>query len=95
MILDTFTQQPADTLDYDIDYTDWLGTDTLSSVACTADAGITITDPASALIWGADKKVKVWASGGIDGTKYKITVTVTTAIGRIKQDEIYVRVKEF
>lgn len=93
MILDTFTQQPADILDYDIDYTDWLGTDTLASHTVTADTGITIDTPASS-IWGSSLKVKVWVSGGTTATTYKITVTVVTAGGRTKQDEFRVKVRE-
>jgi len=37
---------------------------------------------------------KVWLSGGTTGTTYKITATLTTTGGRIKQHEILVKVKE-
>jgi len=33
-------------------------------------------------------------SGGATGTTYKLTVTATTADGRVKQDEFKVKVKD-
>jgi hypothetical protein len=38
---------------------------------------------------------KVYTSGGTDGVTYKITATVTTTGGRVKQAEIKVKVKEY
>jgi len=40
-------------------------------------------------------RVKVFANAGTDGVTYKVTVTMTTASGRIKQDEFTVRVKDY
>ena len=90
-ILETHTKQPADVLDYDIDYTDWLGSDTIASKTVTADDGITID---SSAITGAGTRVKTWISGGTTATTYKITVTITTTGGLTKQDEFRVKVKE-
>ena len=42
----------------------------------------------------ADGVVRVWASGGEDGKKYKFTITVTCANGWIEEQEIVVKVKE-
>jgi hypothetical protein len=94
-ILAKFEKQPADTQDFDIDYTDWLAGlgDTASGptgAAITVDTGITMQ--ASSLINGV---VKVWLTGGTSGTTYKITCTLTTAGGRIKQAEIQVKVKDY
>ena len=94
MSLATFTKQPADIQDYDINFNDWLTGmgDTGASVAVTCDAGI--TQPYAATLTGG--YVKVWASGGTSGTAYKYTVTLTTANSppRVVQVEITVKVKE-
>lgn len=93
MILDTYTKQPAEVLDYDIDYTDWLETgDTIASKTVTAEAGLTVD---SSAIWGASKKLKAWISGGTAGTTYKVTATIVTVGGCTKEDEFKVRVKEY
>jgi hypothetical protein len=89
-VIGTITQQPADVLDYDVDCTDLLdGGDTLASVTSTATpSGLTVNS-----ILGTDY-VKVWVRDGVAGTSYKIEVTVTTTLGRTKQDELKVRIKE-
>lgn len=90
-ILGRFQKQPADVLDYDFDYSDWLEdrADTISTFSITADAGITVG--ASAHVSGV---VKVFLSGGTDGSSYKITCTVVTTGARTKQAEIVVKIKE-
>lgn len=93
MILSTVTQQPAERLDYDIDYAeqDFLTTgETISSAtAAVAPVGLSV-----ALI-NLSTRVKLWIDGGAAGTTYKVTVTVTTSDGRIKQAELKVRIKDF
>ena len=90
-IIGRFTKQPSESQDYDISFVDWLTalSDTAASFTATAEAGITLG--ATSLTAGV---VKVWLSGGAAGTNYKITVRLTTAGGRIKEDEIVIRVKE-
>lgn len=92
MNLGTFTKQPAEIQDYDIDYSEWLTAgDNVSSVA------VTIL-PATNLVldsqYNNDPVVKLWFSGGTDGVKYKITVRTTTADGRLKEDEFFIKVKD-
>jgi len=90
-ILDKFEKQPADIQDYDISFVEWLTgyADTGESQVTTVDTGITLL--ASNLIDGV---VKVWLSGGVTGTSYKVTTTLTTDGGRVKQAEIVIKVKE-
>lgn len=90
-ILAKFTKQPADVQDYDIDFNAYLSSmgDTALSHTVTADAGLSVMS--STLNSGV---VKVWLSGGTDGVQYKVTATLTTAAGRVKQAEIVVKVKE-
>lgn len=91
MILGTMTKQSADVLDYDIDYSQWLPSgDHVQNALATAPTGITIDST-----FVNDPFVKIWLAGGTSGTSYKITVTVTTQDGRVKQDEFNVRVKDY
>ena len=91
-ILATYTQQPADRLDYDFDYTNWLfdGDTVQSAIAASTPTGLTVGTPVVSLT-----KVKLWISGGTNLATYKVTVTTTTVDGRIKQDEIRIKVKDF
>lgn len=92
MILGTYTKQPADVLDYDVDYSEFLaGIDTLANKTVVATpAGINVDQ--SFIVGG---RIKVWLSGGTNGVTYKITVTATTSDGRVKQDEFKVKVKDY
>lgn len=91
-VIATFTKQPIDRLDYDFDYSKFLAN---TDVVETAEF---IVEPEGLYI---DAEIveptftKVWVHGGVAGTVYKISCTVTTAHGRVKQDEIKVRVREY
>lgn len=101
MNLGRFLKQPAETLDYDIDFTEFLA---------DGDSLVTAGDPPvpspkdvvvspSGLTLGptvviGGKKIKQWLSGGTDGVTYKITITATSNAGRVKQVEFTVRVKD-
>ena len=89
--MDTFIKQPAETLDYGVDLTKWLSTgDTVSSsTASVYPSGLTISVSQS-----ATSEPTIWASGGDDGTEYKITLTVVTAGGRTKEFEFKIVVAE-
>lgn len=91
MILGTITKQPAEILDYDLQFDSWLaeGDKVVSAVAVLADAGTVQIE-----VEAFDEMVKLWISGGIDGQEGLIEVTATTDGGRIKQDEINLRVVE-
>lgn len=94
-LLATYTQQPADVLDYDIDYnadeSPWLltGDALASAVATVTPVGLTVATP---LVVGS--KIKLWISGGTTGTTYKVTLTTTTTLGRVKQDELKFKIKD-
>lgn len=90
-VLGKFSKQPIEVQDYDIDFNEYLvsQSDTASSFVVSSDPGITIVN--SSLISG---KVKVFVSGGLDGEQYKVSATVTTTGGRVKQADILIKVKE-
>lgn len=91
-MLDTKIKQPADQLDYDIDFTQWITDDdeidTATATSDDADLVVVSTVISSPI-------VKVWVNGGIDGTTYKVTTTITTTSGRIKQTEFKIRVRNY
>lgn len=92
-ILETFEKQSTETQDYDIDFGEYLagmGNDTIVSHVVDPVTGITVE---SDLVVGT--VVKVFVSGGVDKTHYKITVRITTAGGRIREGDIKVKVKDY
>lgn len=91
MNLGNFTKQPVDVIDYDIDYSQWLtaGDNVESSIVSVVPEGLLVDS-----IFINDPKIKIWVSGGLNGANYKLTVTTTTADGRVKQDEFKIRVKD-
>lgn len=96
-ILKKFTKQPAEVQDYDIDFSPWLAglADEISSFTATSElegeTGIPPTLQTSAQV---GNRIKVWLSGGTNGSASKVTVRLTTTGGRLKEEEIVVKVKE-
>ena len=98
-ILKTHTKQPADKLDYDFDYSHWLSSDDEVISATFSVASIDGSTPLSPMTLESSvvraTYTKVWVVGGSAGEIYKVTCTATTARGRVKQDEIKIRLKEY
>lgn len=78
-----FSKDPAAVLDYTVDWSAWLGTDTISASTWTVPTGITkVTDnytPTTAT---------AWFSGGTLGKSYAIVHRVTTLGGRTDERTI-------
>lgn len=94
-ILAKYTKQPADVQDYDVDFQ----TEFLSAMADIAPgpAGLVVLADAGIHLdtYSLNNGLaKVWLSGGTDGNSYKVTVTLTTTAGRVKQVEFVIKVKE-
>ena len=91
MNLGNFNKQPVEIIDYDIDYSEWLtaGDNVQAASVEVVPVGLMVE---STFINAP--RVKIWVSGGTTGTAYKLTVTATTADGRVKQDEFKVKVKD-
>ena len=95
MIIGEIVQQPLETLDYDIDYTDlvYADGDTIVSITATVDL---VTDPVLSVTAVVKDTLtgKIWVSGGVTGNAYTVTVTATSDDGRIKEDEFLVCIEE-
>lgn len=89
-ILGTFEKQPAEVESYSINYSDDLTENDgiESAVVMVEPPGLVVT----CLV--VNPRVKVFTNGGIDRTKYKITVTATTDDGRVLQDEFIIKVRD-
>lgn len=95
-ILNTFIKQPADTLDYDIDYEEFLTDgDSMSSATATVSRTSGTGTLAVQAVFTLGTRVKVWLSGGDDRDVFKVTVTTTTTLGRVKQDELVFKIREY
>lgn len=98
MILETYTKQPSEYKDYDIDYSVWLSdpVDTLFDVTTSVECVSTPGDTALTVgrVDMTQQTVKLWVAGGTDGEKYKITINATTSGSRIDQSELIFKVKE-
>lgn len=92
-ILGRFEKQPGETLDYDVDFSDWFVGRSSAPVSFTVtvdDPGITVAGQSlSGFV------VKVVLSGGVDGKTYKVTVRLTTSdpVPLVKEADFTVRVK--
>ena len=93
VILGRFFKQPAEVLDYDVDYVDWFSnrTDAPASFVVIAETGITVVSSSR-----TGFVVKVILSGGTVNVRYKITVRLTTTAGvpLVKEADFTVMVRE-
>ncbi len=91
-LLGTFTKQPREVLDVDIDYTAVLEgrVDTITSQTSeVSPAGLTLISTTR-----EGNKIKVVVGSGTVDTVYKVTVLATTTAGLVYEDEVTVLVEE-
>lgn len=101
-----FNKQSAEVLDYDIDLVDWFldePTDDIDSVVVTIsstqeDIPTLVLGPGAhpdtTLIGIPAYSFKIWLGAGTNGVKYKVTSLVTTDQGRVKEVELYIKVRD-
>lgn len=103
--MQTFTKQPSDVLDYDIDMSEWfedmVGDDIQSVVVSASGTGIAPdlvlgpdVLPEYQLIDSPSVSFKVWVGGGVDGKTYKVTSKIVTGAGREKEIDFKIKVKD-
>jgi hypothetical protein len=76
-IMDQFTKDPSAVKDYTVDWSTYLGADTILTASWVVPSAITATSPTK-----TSTTATVWISGGVAGDTYQVTSRVTTAGGR-------------
>jgi len=86
-MIQKWTKDADATLDYTIDWEDWLGTDTVSSSTWTSDSGITIDSSTNTAT-----TTTVWLSGGTAGATYAVNNRIVTIGGRTEDRQLHILV---
>lgn len=89
MAFPKFVKDPQAVLDYEIDWSAWLGEDTISASQWSAPDGITIDSDSF-----TDTTATVWLSGGTAGETYEVTNGISTDGGRDDDRTIIIQVKQ-
>ena len=76
-------KDPDDVLDFVIDWSQWLGDDTIAASTWIMPSGI--TENSSQF---SNTTATIWVAGGTDGTLYSITNRITTASGRQRDQSV-------
>jgi hypothetical protein len=79
----SFSKSPIAVLDYKIDWSDWLGIDTISTSTWTFPTGITKDSDSK-----TNTTTTAWVSGGTEGKSYLLVNKIVTAGGRTEQKTI-------
>jgi len=78
-----FTKDPNAVLNYDFDWSDWLGTgEVISSIDVAADTGLTVDSSSN-----TDDTVTVTLSGGTVGESYTVRCRITTNSSPAQTDD--------
>ena len=84
-----FTKDPDAVLDYTIDWSDWLDSDTISTSTWTVASGITKDSDTN-----TTTTATIWLSSGTAGTQYTVINHIITAAGREDDRSIYIMVED-
>ena len=84
-----FIKDPDAVLDYTVDWSDWLGSDTISSSSWTVPSGITKDSDSN-----TDTTATIWLSSGKNGKTYEIVNRIVTAGGRTDDRTIIIEVMD-
>lgn len=85
-----YLKDPDATLDFGIDWSDWLASgETISTSVWTVEAGIMEESNSH-----TDDVATIWLSGGTAGNTYTLTNRITTSGGRTDDRSILIKVEE-
>jgi hypothetical protein len=85
----SFIKDPDAVLDYAVDWTDFLGVDTIASSTWTVGTGLTKVTNSN-----TTKVATVWLSGGTIATEYSVTNRIVTAGGRTDDRTLTIAVEQ-
>lgn len=84
-----FIKDPDSVLDYQVDWSDWLDGDTISTSDWTVPTGITEDSDSN-----STTSATIWLSGGTAGNEYECVNQIVTAAGRTADRTIVIKVEE-
>jgi hypothetical protein len=84
-----FSKDPSAVLNYTIDWSKWLASDTISTSIWTPDTGITVNSNTK-----TSTTTTVLLSGGTLGTDYNVVNRIVTAAGLTDERTISIQVRE-
>jgi len=82
-------KDPDATLDYQVDWSEWLGSDTIASSTWVVDSGITLD-----IDTNTTTTATAWLSGGTAGETYTATNRIVTADGRTDDRTITIQIAQ-
>jgi len=85
-VLAKYSKDPDSTLDFSIDWADWIGTDTISLSKWIIPGDLTITNQSN-----SSTKATVWLKGGVAGKTYYVVNRITTSGGRVDDRTLEIR----
>jgi hypothetical protein len=93
MRIGRFKKGAADRKRYVVDYVDWLDVaeiiDSVTSIGNNPDDAFFVD---GYVVNTGGKEIIFYASGGIAGNTYNVTLTATTSLGQVKQDWVEIAV---
>ncbi len=91
MSLATLFKSPADVLDYDVSFDEWLTSDDrITGLSAELDGSTAVLDRFDY----TDRTARIWISGGATGDTAQVNLTVMTLQGRTKASCFRLRIKE-
>ena len=84
-----YIKDPDAVLDYAVDWTDWLGVDTISTSTWTVATGLTKTADSK-----TTKVATIWLSGGTASAEYSVANKIVTAGGRTDERTLTIVVEQ-
>jgi len=86
-------KDPDAVLDYGIDWSDWLDTDTIATSTWSISGGESPADLTINSTDNTDTTTTVWLSGGTPKRNYTLTNHITTASSPARQDDRSIAIK--
>jgi len=84
-----FNKDPQATLDYQIDWSEWLGVDTINGSTWSVPTGLTSSSSSY-----TTTTTTVWLASGTVGTTYSVVNTITTVGGRTEQRTLSITIMQ-
>lgn len=89
MALNWPAKDPDEVLDYEVDWSDRIGTDTILTSVWTLSSADIVTS----LNTYTSSNTTIWLSGGVNGSSYTLTNEIVTAGGRTMDQSVNINIK--